>query len=57
MGTNFYVGVMDANGLQYFATYDTSLQSSPSFDANGYEAYNYAHVQPVYDTPVEVKWK
>ena len=57
MGTNFYVGVMDANGLQYFATYDTSLQTSPSFDENGYEAYNYAHVQPVYDNPVVVKWK
>lgn len=57
MGTNFYVGVMDANGLQYFATYDTSLQSSPSFDENGYEAYNYPHVQPVYDSPVVVRWK
>lgn len=57
MGTNFYVGVMDASGLQYFATYETSLQSTISRDENGYENYNYPHVRPVDANPIEVHWK
>lgn len=56
-GTNFYVGVMDANGLQYFATYDTSLQSAVSKDENGYDTYTYAHVRPVNHNPIVVKWE
>ena len=57
MGTNFYVGMMDKNGLQYFAIYDTSLQSSASFDENGYETYTYAHCRPVNVDAIVVKWK
>ncbi len=57
LGTNFYVGVMNANGLQYFATYDTSLQSSVSKDENGYDTYTYAHVRPVDYDGILVKWK
>lgn len=57
IGTNFYVGVMDANGLQYFATYDTSLQSSVSKDENGYDTYTYPHVRPVDYEAIEVKWE
>ncbi len=56
-GTNFYVGVMDANGLQYFATYDTSLQSTISLDENGYWDDNYPHVRPVDENPIQVQWK
>lgn len=57
LGTNFYVGVMDANGLQYFATYETSLQSTVSKDENGYDTYTYAHVRPVDYDGILVKWE
>ena len=57
LGTNFYVGVMDANGLQYFATYETSLQSIVSKDENGYDTYTYAHVRPVDYDGILVKWE
>ena len=57
MGTNFYAGVMDADGLQYFATYATSLQSTISLDENGYENYNYPHVRPADIDPIQVEWK
>ena len=57
MGTNFYVGVVDKNGLQYFATYDTSLQSPVSKDENGYDTYNYNHVRPNDFDAIEVKWE
>lgn len=56
MGTNFYVGAIDKNGLQYFATYDTSLQSSVSKDENGYENYNYPHCRPVDYEPILISW-
>jgi hypothetical protein len=57
MGTGFYVGVLDSNGLQYFATYDTSLQSPISEDENGDEVYDYAHVRPAEYNPIVVKWE
>ncbi|MBQ6844344.1 MAG: hypothetical protein IJO60_06895 [Agathobacter sp.] len=56
-GTNFYVGMMDTNGLQYFAIYETSLQSEVSKDENGYDAYTYAHVRPVDYDPIVVNWE
>lgn len=57
MGTGFYVGVLDSSGLQYFATYDTSLQASVSKDENGYEMYDYPHIRPVGYDPIVVKWE
>lgn len=47
MGTNFYVGMADKDGLQYFAEYKSSLSSTVSLDEDGYAIYNYAHCRPL----------
>lgn len=56
MGCNFYVGVVDEKGLQYFASYDTSLCSTPSKDENGYYNYNYPYCRPVDDRAMSISW-
>lgn len=53
---NFYVAVVDANGLQFFATYDSSLQSTVSTDANGYTNVNYDHCRPADDEAMTISW-
>ena len=55
--TDFYVAVVDANGIQYFAVYETSLSSTISRDENGYDMYPYSNCRPVDDEPIVVKWK
>lgn len=56
LGCNFYVGVVDAAGVQFFATYDSSLQSSISTDYDGFTVINYSHCRPVDDSPMTISW-
>lgn len=56
-GSNFYVAVIDNSGILYFAVYNTSLQTTVSYDSQGYPNYNYPHCCPVEDNAITISWK
>lgn len=52
---SFYVGMMNKQGLQYFATYDSSLCTTPSQAIYGNNSNNYRDCHPVSYEPIIIQ--